>query len=408
MKQCRSCETEIVQPLFSLGPMPLVNRFITHDQIPKEELYELDLIYCNDCHLIQLGTTVPPTELYSNYQHLSSSSQMNLKHLDSVADYLKSHFASDGSKRLLEIGSNDGSLLQRVANIFSFAIGVDPAENLAEIANKGNINIIPKFFSHGLATKIKSQHGKFDTIVGLNVVPHTENFIDLLRGVEVLLTEGGHFVFEFAYVIDTIMGGDFDTIYHEHIYNFSLTSISYALKSVDLNIIDVMKIPTQGGSLRVIAQKKSAKSIPTEAVGKLLASEKSKGHTNIDNYLAIKQNIERFKHNLLSTLKEYRDQGKTIVALGAPARGVVVLNYCGIDTKLIDFAIDDTKLKQGKLVPGVHIPVYDWSALESIDDNEVFLLVSWNYKHEVLKKLRKYQSGGTLIEYFPELKVVSL
>jgi len=280
-----------------------------------------------------------------------------------------------------------------------------PQKKLAALAKKKSVNIIPEFFSLEIAKSILKENGKFDAIVALNVVPHTEEFIDLLAGVELLLADDAPFVLEFAYVIETILKGGFDTIYHEHIYNFSMRSIAHALDSVGMVPMEVLKIPTQGGSLRVVARKKARNRISGKSVLDLLTDEDHLGVANKATYFSVKKNIEEFRTKLVSILEKFHSQGRKIIALGAPARGTVVLNYCKLNKNLIEFSIDDTTFKQGKLVPGVHIPVHDWSALENGDGNEVFLLVSWNYKQEILKKLFQYRSKITLIEYFPEIQV---
>lgn len=409
MRKCGGCSQPEMKLLFSLGDIPPVNAFLLPSEIKSEIGYPLDLYYCPECTLVQLGECVPPEKLFSHYLHLSSASGSNVRHLKEVADWVAEHDDQGlKGKRVLEIGSNDGTLLAMLKQKAGDVLGVDPAKNLAEDALRRGVRTISDFFLEEKAAEIIQKEGTFDWVVALNVVPHTPNFTSLLRGVRAALKPGGRFMLEGAYVVDTILNGQFDTIYHEHVYNFSLHALKFALERAGFKIIDVEIIPTQGTSFRVFACRSDESEKESTQLKKLLDAEKSKGFTDLKAYERAADKIKKFSIELKEKIaKLKRDNQEKIVALGAPARGVVILNYCGIGTDDIEYVIDDTVLKQGRLTPGVHIPVTGWEELAQ-NPKKSFLLLSWNYREEVLKKLRACGAKGTLIVPFPNLEEVQV
>lgn len=404
---CKSCGAPGVKLLFSLGAMPPVNAFLEASVLSREKAYPLDLFYCQSCTLVQLGTTVPPDELFANYLHLSSASWSNIQHLNDVAHMIKERFHVNKNTRILEVGSNDGTLLSRFRGTAGAILGVDPAENLVQLSQKLCVETVATFFSQEVADEIVRSRGLFDVVLALNVVAHTPDFIDLLKAIRTVLASKGVFMMEAAYVLETLLKGEFDTIYHEHLYCFSLHALSVAFKRVGLVIIDVEKIPTQGGSLRVFAQREEDSPTPSESVFKLLQEEKARGLTEPATYEAVASKVEQFKYDLMMRLRDVKAKNGRVVGLGSPARGVVILNYCNIGPDDLAYVIDDTPLKQGKLVPGVHIPVVSWDKLTS-DHPRAFLLLSWNYKNEVFEKLQRYVQEATVIVPFPQLKVIEI
>jgi SAM-dependent methyltransferase len=400
---CGACAHSPLQLLFSLGNIPPVNAFVTEEEVPHEKAYPLDLHFCPKCTLVQLVNPPPPTALFSNYLHLSSASQSNIKHLENVCEMLNKTLPGGfAGKNVLEIGSNDGTLLALIKKHAKSVLGVDPAKNLAPVALKKNVNTISDFFDEALAQKIQKEHGRFESIVALNVVAHTPTFISMLKGISQLLAPNGTFMMENAYVVDTILEGQFDTIYHEHVFCFSLHALNTAYKLAGLRAYDAEIIPTQGTSIRVFVEKAESNRPLTERFLKILNSEKEKGFTEVKSYESVKSKVDAFKVQLLNQIQTMnkKSNGKKIIGLGAPARGVVILNYCGIDPELMEFVIDDTTLKQGRMVPGVHIPVKSWEALMNSDTHH-FMILSWNYKKEILDKLKtqlakKYAANPSL------------
>jgi len=409
MRKCGGCDHTDLQSLFSLGDIPPVNAFLLPSEVKNEIGYPLELFFCKECTLIQLGDCVPPEKLFSNYLHLSSASESNIQHLKEVADWVAERDSKKlQDKKVLEIGSNDGTLLSFLKNHTANVVGMDPAQNLAAEAKKRGVRTYTDFFLQESAAKLVKTEGQFDWIVALNVVPHTPQFISLLKGARGALAPGGRMMIEGAYVVETILNGQFDTIYHEHVYNFSIHSLNYAMKRVGLQILDVEIIPTQGTSFRVLLARDDDPEQASGNLKKLLGEEKQKGMTDVKTLAKAAEKIKAFPDQLKAKLKELRKKSASpIIGLGAPARGVVILNYCKLNTDDLQYIIDDTVLKQGRLTPGVHIPVAGWDHAP-IQPGQVFLLLSWNYRKEMIKKLNQRQIQGTLLIPFPHLEEVKI
>lgn len=402
---CRACKTGVLKNFLELGNVPSVNAFIPATDIPLEKKYPLNMAYCSNCLLAQLETIVPPQDLFSNYLHLSAGSATNVEHLREVASLVQRRFNLNSNSKVLEIGSNDATLLAFLKPVTSHLLGVDPAQNLVELSNQKGIQTLPLFFNTKTAADIHKSHGTYDVIIGLNVIPHTPDVVDLLKGVNSLLSQGGTLVMEGAYALETVLKGEFDTIYHEHVYSFSLHSLISTFKYAGLKIVDVEKIPTQGGSLRVFAQKESEAKSVSPAVLNLLAHEQAQGLTLPSIFDAVPAKVDHFKKSLRATIEREKKLHGKLVGLGAPARGVVILNYCGISTDDLDFIIDDTPLKQNRVTPGVHVPVKSWSALTP--QHKSFLLLSWNYRDHLIEKLRTKAPQANVIIPFPSLGTYS-
>ena len=400
---CLSCNSQDTFFLFSLGSMPPVNAFIERGK--KEEHFPLDLFFCKNCSLIQLGKAVPPAKLFSHYLHSSSASIGNVRHLNSVVGVLnKMNLVKD--KSILEIGSNDGLLLSLLRDAGAEVLGVDPAENLYYESKARNVNSIIGFFDDDLAKSLSKDQIKFDTIIALNVMAHTPTFISALRGVKRLLAEDGCFVMENAYVVDTILNGQFDTIYHEHIFCFSLHSLMYAYNLVGLVSVDAEIIPTQGKSIRVVVRHKSSNLLkPSLRMLNILENERKIGFNLLSSFEDAIKKIHNFKNKFQFYLKN--NTGDKFIGLGAPARGVVILNYCEANEKYFEFIIDDTKLKQGKMVPGCNIEVKDWSALNP-KVNYKFIVLSWNYVDDIIRKLTALEIRGSILIPFPDFKEIKI
>ncbi|MFC1685692.1 methyltransferase domain-containing protein [Nanoarchaeota archaeon] len=402
---CKVCKTGKLKRFLELGDIPPVNAFISEEELPNEKAYPLNLAYCESCLLVQIEDIVPPEKLFSNYLHLSSGSASNIKHLREVADNLNSHFSITQDTKILEIGSNDGTLLSFLKEKTDQVLGVDPAKNLVDMNKEKGVDYIPEFFNTSTAAKILEDKGHYDLIVALNVIPHTPDVVDLLQGVERILSPNGTLVMEGAYALETILKGEFDTIYHEHVYSFSLHSLISTFKQANLKVVGVEKIPTQGGSLRIYAQKMEGSSSVSEAVTNLLKEESEQGLTNPQIYDSVDPKVKEFKKELRKLIDQEKQKGSKLIGLGGPARGVVILNYCGIGIEDIAYLVDDTPLKQGKLTPGVHVPVKSFDSLKT-EQNPIFFLLSWNYKDHFITKLKEIFPEFTMIVPFPKLELV--
>lgn len=403
--KCKSCGYEGINRFLELGDIPPVNAFIANEQINDEKKYPLNLAYCPNCFLVQLEEIVPPEELFRNYLHLSAGSAVNVSHLKETADYIGNKFEVNENTKVLEIGSNDGTLLNFFKKYTSNVLGVDPAKNLAEINKEKGIDYISEFFNTSTASKIVKDRGKFDLIVALNVIPHTPDNIDLLKGVRIVLQNKGTLIMEGVYALETVLNGQFDTIYHEHVYTFSLHALVSTFRMAGLTVVDVEKIPTQGGSLRIYAMKDEFAKPISDSVKKILQDEEKIGLADSKTYDSVGPKVESYKKEIRKIIEEEKIKHGKLIGLGSPARGVVIMNYCGINTNDVEYIVDDTSLKHGKVAPGVHIPVKSAEVLKEEKDR-TFLLLSWNYKDSFVERLKEIFPKFRMIVPFPKLEVI--
>lgn len=403
-RKCKGCDSSCLDLVLSLGAMPPVNAFLAKDALVHEKSFPLDLYFCGSCSLLQLGAVIPPEQLFCHYLHMSSASAANRRHLASVADLTVFQLDLNQTSRILEIGSNDGTLLKMIAPRVGRVVGFDPAANLACPASAG-IETIVDFFDEPSAIALSKSHGPFDGIIALNVVAHTPDFLSLLRGVRTLLKPGAKFFMENAYVVDTILQGQFDTIYHEHVHNFSLHALCAAYERAGLTALEAEIIPTQGTSIRVIVGRSDDNHTAEESIRTLLTRERDLGLTRSEGFKGVAKKVETFRREVRRWFEAHR--GLSVVAVGAPARGVVMLNYCGLSSRDISYVVDDTPLKQGLLTPGSHIEVSPWERLER-EPSELFILLSWNYRDELLERLRRIAPSAKVLIPFPILSEIDL
>jgi len=404
--KCRSCGFEGIKRFLELGNIPPVNAFISKEEIKNEKSYPLNLAYCPICYLVQLEEIVSPEELFRNYLHLSAGSQANINHLKEVADYLGNKFNLNKDSKVLEIGSNDGTLPAFFRKFTANVVGVDPATNLIDLNREKGVDFIPEFFNTSTASKVIMSRGKFDLIVALNVIPHTPDNIDLLKGARMILQNTGTLVMEGVYALETILNGEFDTIYHEHVYTFSLHALISTFRMAGLTVVDVEKIPTQGGSLRIYAMKDEFVNKISESVNKMLEEEKEIGLANAEIYAKVGPKVENYRKELRNIIEAEKSRGGKIIGLGAPARGVVIMNYCRINENDMEYIVDDTPLKHGKVAPGVHVPVKSFENLKSESGKKTFFLLSWNYKESFVNRLKAVFPKFRMIVPFPKLEVI--
>ncbi|HVZ75303.1 MAG TPA: class I SAM-dependent methyltransferase [Polyangia bacterium] len=407
MNACAGCGAAPLAPALSLAPMPPVNAFVTLDEVARETAYPLDVWFCPRCTLVQLHPTVDPARLFSDYTYLSATASTTVAYLGALAEALARRFALGPASRVLELGSNDGTLLAKLRPFGPRVLGVDPAANVAAIAEAAGVPTRVSFFSSTEARALRDEDGPFNLVLALNVVAHTPDFVDLLAGARAVLAPRGTLVLECAHVAQTILRGAIDTVYHEHVYCFSLHALVAACARAGLAIIDVEQTPAQGGSLRVFARAADESPVVDGHVAALLADEVAAGVTRPESYAAVARLAEALRRDVPARLRALRGGAQTCVALGAAARGVVLLNHCGLGPADLDFVVDDTPLKQGKLVPGVHLPVRGWDAVPR-DQEIVALLLSWNYRDEMLEKLRARTSRARVLVPLPRLEEITL
>lgn len=403
MSHCRSCGTNLEQ-FFSLGELPLVNSFLREDELAQEKKFDLSVGFCPHCFLVQLTKSVPPEDLFSHYLYFSSVSASFLEYCKQTAEYLTKRLALDSRSLVLEIASNDGALLQYFKALGVGILGVDPAKNIAKVANKRGIKTIPEFFNLKFAQKLIGDGTKADLVYGANVLAHVPEINNFLLGVKTVLKERGTAIFEFPY-IEGLFEGKFDTIYHEHVFYYSIMALKNLFKKAGLKLYDVEMVPVQGGSLRIFASHPNV--FPEgKSIRALMEDERGKKFDRFETYKKIETKAQALKHIVRTTLERLKKEGARIAVFSAPAKGVVLMNYFGIGKNFFEFIVDDAEAKQGLLVPGIHMPVYAAGKIMQ-EKPDYLLILCWNIADSVMKKLEVYHnSGGKFIIPVPEVQIV--
>lgn len=403
---CRSCGRGGLSPVLSLGRMPLANAFITSEQLPEQEpIYPLDLVFCPGCTLVQITETVPPETLFRDYLYFSSYSDTMLGHAHDLACWLISSRALSEKSLVVEVGSNDGYLLQYFVQDAIPVLGIEPAENVAAVASLRGIRTISEFFGKALAYRLRAQGQVADVVIANNVLAHVADLNSFVEGVQQLLKEDGIAVIEVPYVKEMIDRREFDTIYHEHLCYFSVTALDRLFRRHQLMLVEVQRIPVHGGSLRVHAAH-MGRARADEVVAQLLDEEARWGVNQVGTYGEFGRQAQGIRASLREFLRSLKDEGRHIAAYGAAAKGTVLLNYCGIGSDLVDFVVDRSPYKQGRYVPGVRLPILPPSRLVEVRPDYT-LLLAWNIADEILQQQVEYRRmGGRFIIPIPELKVV--
>src|SRR3990167_427762 len=400
---CMVCGDKKLTPFLFLGKTAVANSFLTKRDLLKRELkVPLTVYYCHACHLIQLLDIVDRKLLFEKYAYFCSASTPLLRHFQNYAEELLKRFPAQAKKLTVEIASNDGILLKPLKERGARVLGVDPARNVVQIARRKGIPTIADFFSAKLARKILRKYGKAGLIVANNVLAHTDTLHDIIAGVKELLDEKGVFVFEVQYAIDLLDSNEFDNTYHEHICYFSLFPLTYLLKKHGLEIFDVKRVDTQGGSIRVFASHSPLRFPVKKSLSLLRLLEHKKGMDRLATYRKFAKRPPLVKHMLNQLLQTLKKHGKKIAGYGAPAKGNTLLQYCSIGPGLIDYIIDTTPVKQNKFTPGTHIPIVHPSMLKKSTPDYI-LLLAWNYADAIIQKEEWFsKQGGKFIIPVPK------
>lgn len=390
--------------MLDLGIQPLANNLLRPEDLGKSEpRFPLRLFVCNRCFLVQLGEIVSPVELFSEYLYLSSFSESMLQHARKAAERYTHDYLLGADSFVVEIASNDGYFLQYFKGIST--LGIEPAENIARIARQKGIATLVRFFGRSTAEIIVRDKRHADLILANNVFAHAPEIEDFVFGLKLLLAPRGRIVLEFPYLVDLIEGGEFDTIYHEHVFYFSLTPLMGLFQRANLVITDVEHLDIHGGSLRLFVRH-VREGMESENVTRLLAREKEKGLTGLHYYQRLSHHVDTLRRDLCELLLRLKSERKRLAAYGAAAKGSVLLNTLRIGRETLDFVADRSHYKQGRLMPGVQIPIVSpEQILEQMPD--YLLLLSWNFADEILEQQKLYRSqGGKFIIPLPQLRVV--
>ncbi len=406
MAACRICDNPY-EEFISFGDMPIANGFLLPEDFSEEYYFEMKVGFCEHCSMVQL-LEQPERELmfHEDYAFFSSLSKGQTLHFKNFAEKLSTEYLTDADPFAVEIGSNDGIMLQNLATAGIRHLGIEPSENVAAVARGKGINTVSQFFDEKLAAQIIEEQGHADTISSANVICHIPYMHSVLAGITKLLKPKGVFIFEDPYLGDIIEKVSYDQIYDEHVFYFSATSVSNMIARHDLELFDIEHLEVHGGSMRYFIAKKGSREISSN-VSDILEKERRLGVELPETYETLRNNIERSRNQLVQLLNDIKDkQGSPVIAYGATSKSTTILNYCKIGPELIAFISDTTPLKQQKFSPGMHIPVKPPGEIEKNHPSHM-LLFAWNHMQEIMNNEKEYNArGGKWIVYVPEVKVI--
>ncbi|MGH6808929.1 MAG: methyltransferase domain-containing protein [Ensifer adhaerens] len=406
---CRFCSTPLKTVVADLGSTPWSNSFLepTEAAIARERSFPLKAMVCSECLLVQTTETVPAAEIFTDgYAYLSSFSSSWLDHARRYADAMATRFELDGSSQVVEIASNDGYLLQYFVAKNVPVLGIEPAANAAKIAVDRGVPSEVAFFGRRTATDLVARGIRADLTAANNVLAHVPDIADFVAGFAILLKPEGVATFEFPHLLRMMEGLQFDTIYHEHYSYLSLAAVERIFAASGLKVFDVEELSTHGGSLRVFAQLESGTRRATERLALIRANEVAAGLTRMETYAKFDTRIAAVCQGFRDFLARARSEGKTVAAYGAAAKGNTFLNVCGVKPGEIAFAVDRNDLKQGKLLPGTHIPVHAPSHLQTAKPDYLVIL-PWNLTDEIVADNAGIRAwGGRFVVAIPEIRII--
>ena len=392
--------------ILDLGVQPLANNLLSPADLAKPApKFPLRLAVCESCWLLQILDIIPPTRLFSDYPYFSSFSETVLTHARDAALRYIHEFALGRESLVVEIASNDGYLLQNFSQAGVPCLGIEPAENIAPIAQKKGIETLVQFFNAQTARQLVSARGQADLVLGNNVFAHVPDINDFVANLAVILKPSGRCILEFPYAVDFVEQAEFDTIYHEHVFYFSVSALALLFARHGMMIYQVERLPIHGGSLRLFAAHAGARPIHF-TVENALAEEQAAGVRSLDYYAGFAERVGQIRRDLCGLLEKLKGQGKSIAAYGASAKGSTLLNYVGLGREMIEFVVDRSTYKQGRLTPGAHLPIRPVEDLASRMPDYT-LLLTWNFADEILRQQAEYRArGGRFIIPVPKVIVV--
>lgn len=403
---CRLCEAAELKLVLQLTPTPPVDAYVPPERLGEyQEVFPLDLFLCLRCGHVQLLDVVNPDLLFGNYIYQTSSSPGLVDHFRLYAEAVLELATPAAGSLVVDIGSNDGTLLRFFRQAGLRVLGVDPARTIAEHATDTGIRTIPAFFTNKIAREIRASEGPAKIVCANNVFAHADHLADMAEGVRHLLAPDGIFVFEVSYLLDMIEGMVFDFIYHEHLCYHSVKPLDRFLRSHDMQLIDIQRVPTKGGSLRGIAQPLGGPRTPLPSISKLVDLEASLGLDRPEIFNVFAGKIQSAKKQLVSLLRDLKAQGKTTVGYGASATVTILIYHFDLGG-LLNFLVDDNPLRQNLLSPGHHIPVLSPEVMYDKRPDYV-LVLAWRFAEMIMKKHQPYlDQGGHFIVPLPKVEVI--
>jgi hypothetical protein len=404
---CRFCKTELRHTFVDLGMSPLCESYLRPDQLNQmEAFYPLHVFVCDRCFLVQLQEYVNPENIFVEYAYFSSFSDSWLEHCRNYTGQMTERFGLNAQSLVVEVASNDGYLLQYFIEKKIPVLGIEPAANVAKVAVERGVPTLTRFFGTRLATELVRDGKQADLLAGNNVLAQVPDLCDFVVGMKILLKPNGVLTLEFPHLLRLMESKQFDTIYHEHFSYFSFLTAEKIFAGFGLVLFDVEELATHGGSLRIFGRHQEDSSKPiTQRVIAMRELEQRAGLMQVESYRSFAEMVKRTKQELLQQLIEIKKARKSIVAYGAPGKGNTLLNYCGIGTDFLDYAVDRNPYKQGRYTPGMHIPIFAPSKIAETRP-DYLLILPWNLKDEIMHQMGEIRKwGGKFIVPIPETTI---
>ncbi|GAB2936277.1 class I SAM-dependent methyltransferase [Micromonospora polyrhachis] len=407
LAECRLCSTGLTETFVDLGMSPLCESYLPAERLDSAEtFYPLHVRICPECLLVQLPAYVPGEEIFSDYAYFSSYSDSWVAHARRYADTMVETLGLGAESLVTEVASNDGYLLQHFVARGVPVLGVEPAANIAEVARGRGVRTENRFLGAASGVELADRYGQADLVVGNNVYAHVPDLVGFTAGLAALVKPTGLVTLEFPHLLRLVERRQYDTIYHEHYQYLSLLTARRALATADLSVVDVEELSSHGGSLRVYARPATGAGEPSSNVKSVLEAEAEAGLHTVAGHRGFAEAVFDIKRDLLDFLLTARAQGRRVVGYGAPGKGNTLLNHCGIRADLLEYTVDRSPHKQGRFLPGTHIPIHAPERIEQ-DQPDYVLVLPWNLRTEISAQLDHVrQWGGRLVFPIPALEVV--
>lgn len=404
---CRACGSRDLRMVIDLGPTPLANSFLrSTTEFAAEESFPLGVYFCDGCALVQLLDVVDPEVLFRDYIYVTGTADSIVAHNRGYAQTVTELLKLGPDDLVTEVASNNGQLLKCFQKHGVRVLGVEPATNIAQMANADGVETVNEFFNSQTAVGIRESYGPSKAVIGNNVLAHVDDTADFLRGCKTLLADDGMVITEVPYLREFVDRTEFDTVYHEHLCYFGVNSLIRLCDSVGLSIRRIDEVSVHGGSIRMYAERSELGNGHAAEVMALADEEQCAGLTSFRTFDQFAERVREIRSTLNALIRRLKEEGKSVAAYGAPAKGNTLLNFCGIDTELIDFAVDKNSLKVGMFTPGAHLPVRDVAALLE-DQPDFVLILAWNFADEIIEQQNEYRArGGRFIIPIPEPRIV--
>jgi SAM-dependent methyltransferase len=402
---CLLCGAPTVEGFLKLGSTALANKFVTHDELSTADpRYPLHVGFCHTCTHVQLMDIVPPPDMFQDYLYMSSASDTLKTHFADLAQTVVARLRLGGDELVVDVGCNDGTLLECFRREGVRVLGVDPAENLAELHRGSGIERLVAYFNPVTAQSLVDRHGPASAITITNTFPHIQDLQSFVQAVQLALKPGGSLIIEAHYLVDLLEQGAFDTVYHEHVSYWALGPMKYLFEQNGMQVVNAERLPLHHGQLRATIRR-SGDGEPSPSVERLLEAERAMGLDTFETYQRFATKVENIRENLVRTLQRLRAERKRVVAYGAPAKGNTLIEFLQLSPETVEYIVDKSPLKQGKYSPGAHIPVVSPERLLR-DQPDYVVLLAWNFRDEILAQQAEYRRrGGKFISPLPEVRI---